>query len=82
MKYVCDTRRDSEEFDDKIKVNLIPKEDNSSSDLIKINIFDESLENINKKRTLFAVLVTLCIGNMMIRNVISFLPIYIAQKTW
>jgi len=35
-----------------------------------------------KRKILIACLFALCIGNMMIQNVVSFLPLFIASNKW
>ena len=43
---------------------------------------DEQFPEEIKKKILIACLIALTIGNMMILNVVSFLPTYIEQTTW
>lgn len=51
-----------------------------NEDIVKFNPIE--LTDKEKQRTLFACLLALTIGNMMINNVVSFLPTYIDQKVW
>ena len=66
-----DTTFDDSDYDDEL-----------DSELDRVEFQQHDLDDSQKKRTLFACLLALTIGNMMINNVVSFLPTYIEQKVW
>lgn len=51
-------------------------------DRVRFTAIGVELSDGEKSRTLFACLLALTIGNMMINNVVSFLPTFIESNTW
>jgi MFS family permease len=58
-----------------LRENMLDREEMQSE-------FEEGFTEEIKKKTLYAIIVVILIGNMMVSNLSAFLPLFVAKNDW